>query len=124
MMRRCDENESFPFWICFSDEATFQLSGEVNRHNMRYWSDENPHWMKDIHTQHPLKINVWAGILCNQIVVQESVIKVNNFQEDKSELLNDSDLSIEIALIAQAIFHLNLFIDAHTKTKWKFRSNY
>ncbi|XP_018369530.1 PREDICTED: uncharacterized protein LOC108765352 [Trachymyrmex cornetzi] len=68
MMRRCDENESFPFWICFSDEATLQLNGEVNRHNMRYWSDENPHWMRDIHTQHPLKINVWAGILCNQIV--------------------------------------------------------
>ena len=33
MMRRCDENELFPFWIYFSDEATFQLSGEVNRHN-------------------------------------------------------------------------------------------
>ena len=33
-MRRCDENELFPFWICFSDEATFQLSGEVNRHNL------------------------------------------------------------------------------------------
>lgn len=36
MMRRCDENRQFSFWTCFSDEATFQLSGEVNRHNMRY----------------------------------------------------------------------------------------
>lgn len=68
IMRRCDLNALFPFWICFSDEATFQISGKVNRHNMRYWADENPHWMRDSHTQYQQKVNVWAGILCNQIV--------------------------------------------------------
>lgn len=48
--------------IIFSDEATFQLNGQVNRQNSRYWSDDNPHWMRDTHTQHPQKVNVWAGI--------------------------------------------------------------
>ena len=32
--------------ICFSDEATFYLDGEINRHNCRYWDTENPHKMK------------------------------------------------------------------------------
>lgn len=35
---------------------------------MRYWADENPHWMRDCNTQYPQKVNVWAGILCNRIV--------------------------------------------------------
>lgn len=68
MMKRIDENGQFTFWTCLSDESTFQLNGEVNRHNMRYWSNENPHWMRESHTQYPQKLNVWAGILCNQIV--------------------------------------------------------
>ena len=46
----------------FSDEATFQLNGNVNRHNCRYWSRDNPHWMRDNHTQYPQKPSVWAGI--------------------------------------------------------------
>jgi len=28
--------------IVFSDEATFELTGNVNKHNCRYWSDINP----------------------------------------------------------------------------------
>ena len=28
--------------ICFSDEATFHLNGLVNKHNVRYCSEENP----------------------------------------------------------------------------------
>ncbi|KYN30037.1 hypothetical protein ALC57_00480, partial [Trachymyrmex cornetzi] len=49
--------------IVFSDEITFELTGNVNRHNCRYWSDVNPHWKRDNHTQYPQKVNVWAGIL-------------------------------------------------------------
>ncbi|EFN86942.1 hypothetical protein EAI_01624, partial [Harpegnathos saltator] len=30
--------------IVFCDEATFELTGNVNRHNCRHWSDVNPHW--------------------------------------------------------------------------------
>src|SRR5215467_5317971 len=53
MMRRYDENHQFFNWICFSDEATFELNGSVNRQNLRYWADNNPHWMRDCHTQYP-----------------------------------------------------------------------
>lgn len=54
--------------ICFSDECTFYLSGFVNKHNCRYWSDENPHIYREGHTQWPQKINVWAGILGDAII--------------------------------------------------------
>lgn len=54
--------------ICFSDECTFYLNGKVNKQNCRYWSDVNPHLMREGHTQYPQKINVWAGIYGNSIV--------------------------------------------------------
>lgn len=54
--------------ICFSDESTFFLNGNVNTQNVRYWSDINPHMFREKHTQFPLKVNVWAGILGNHIV--------------------------------------------------------
>jgi len=68
MMTRLADNHQFFNWICFSDEATFELNGSVNRQNMRYWADENPHWMRDSHTQYPQKVNVWAGIILNRII--------------------------------------------------------
>lgn len=54
--------------IVFSDESTFCLNGFVNRHNCRYWSDQNPHWMIEGHTQYPQKLNVWAGIVGGRII--------------------------------------------------------
>lgn len=54
--------------VLFSDESTFTLHGHVNRQNCRYWSDENPHWMREECTQYPEKVNVWAGIVRNHIV--------------------------------------------------------
>lgn len=68
MMNRIDLDPDLPFNIVFSDEATFQLSGNCNRHNCRYWSDTNPFWMRESKTQYPQKINVWAGILNNQLI--------------------------------------------------------
>lgn len=54
--------------VCFSDEATFHLSGYVNTHNCRYWATENPRVFREEHTQYPEKRNVWAGILGNEII--------------------------------------------------------
>ncbi|KAJ8956559.1 hypothetical protein NQ318_019283 [Aromia moschata] len=60
MMDHNNQNNGFIANILFSDEATFFLNGHVNRQNTRYWSQENPHWMQEYHTQHPQKVNVWA----------------------------------------------------------------
>ena len=67
----CEKIRLFPNYvkhICFSDESTFFLNGKVNRQNVRYWSDVNPHIFREGHTQFPEKVNVWAGILGNHIV--------------------------------------------------------
>ncbi|EFN87298.1 hypothetical protein EAI_02616, partial [Harpegnathos saltator] len=68
MMDLNDKDQGFSYNIVFSDECTFTLKGEVNRHNCRYWSDTNPRWMQEPRTQYPQKVNVWGGILNNSIV--------------------------------------------------------
>lgn len=68
MMNRIDRDPNFLYNIVFSDECIFTLKGEVNRHNCRYWSDTNPLWVTDDHTQYPQKVNVWAGILNDTLV--------------------------------------------------------
>lgn len=68
MMEMIDDNPNFLNNILFSDEATFCLNGFVNRHNCRYWSSENPHWMMEHHTQYRQKLNVWAGIIGQHII--------------------------------------------------------
>jgi hypothetical protein len=39
----CDEKESFPDFIVWSDEATFKFNGTVNQHNCVYRASENLH---------------------------------------------------------------------------------
>lgn len=68
MMNRIDHRQILLDNIVFSDESTFMLNGHVNRHNCRYWDNVNPHWMSECHTQHPQKVNVWAGIVRNSII--------------------------------------------------------
>ncbi|KAJ8955876.1 hypothetical protein NQ318_005424 [Aromia moschata] len=32
------------------------------------WSIENPHWMRKLHTQNSERVNVWAGIIGENII--------------------------------------------------------
>jgi hypothetical protein len=45
MLQRLEQQPNFPFFILFCDESTFKSSSVVNRHNMHYWSTENPRCM-------------------------------------------------------------------------------
>ncbi|XP_018362822.1 PREDICTED: uncharacterized protein LOC108761003 [Trachymyrmex cornetzi] len=69
-------------------EATFELIGNVNRHNCRYWSDENPHWMYEAHTQNQQKVNVWAGIL-NEAIIEPFFIEGNLNADNYLAMLQD-----------------------------------
>lgn len=68
MMSKLDAEPELLNRILFSDEATFMTNGSVNRHNCRYWTDTNPHWYVEAHTQRPSKVNVWAGIVDNRLI--------------------------------------------------------
>jgi hypothetical protein len=41
-LSRLEDDELFTGKIVFSDEATFHLSGNVNRHNLVIWGSNNP----------------------------------------------------------------------------------
>lgn len=68
LMEKKIRDPNFLRRVCFSDESTFHLTGYVNRHNCRYWCEENPNEHLEAHTQRPQKRNVWAGILDNEII--------------------------------------------------------
>lgn len=50
----------------FSDEAKFNNSGGVNRHNCHYYFQKNPHWQRSEELQ--WSVNVWAGIIRNHVI--------------------------------------------------------
>ena len=64
----------------FSDEATFHVSGKVNKHNIRIWGSQNPCEVLERERDSP-KINVWCGLMHNQIIgpfiFAESTITAN-----------------------------------------------
>ena len=80
MLDRIAEDETFLSRMMFTDEATFHVSGKVNRHNVHMWGSENPHTFIE-HIRDSPKVNVWCGLLQNQIVgpffFQENTITGN-----------------------------------------------
>lgn len=54
--------------VMFSDESTFTNYGAVNRHNMHYWAADNPRWVRPVDRQRRWSINVWCGILGDEII--------------------------------------------------------
>jgi hypothetical protein len=56
------ENDSdFVNRLTFSDESTFHLTGNVNRHNVRTWGSETPHVVSE-HERDSPKVNVFCAI--------------------------------------------------------------
>lgn len=53
-MKKIDSREIVVDNIMFSAKCAFMLNGNLNRHNGRYWSDSDSHWMLEGHTQYPI----------------------------------------------------------------------
>jgi hypothetical protein len=66
LIQNIDNDNRFLENIIFSDEATFHISGRVNRHNCRIWGDENPHELYE-HERDSSKVSVWCGMAKDQI---------------------------------------------------------
>lgn len=67
MLNQMAENESFLNEVVFSDEATFHISGCVNRHNVRIWGAQHPHETFEKERDSP-KINVWCGLSREEVI--------------------------------------------------------
>lgn len=68
LLNKLEENINFLKLVLFTDECSFARTGVFNCHNEHVWSANNPHAMKQSHFQHRWKINVWAGIIGDQIL--------------------------------------------------------
>lgn len=68
LMQKVVENPNFLFNILFTDESSFYLHGLHNSAATRYWSTTNKHHSLRLRTQYPQKLNVWAGILGDNII--------------------------------------------------------
>ena len=56
-----------PF-ILFTDEASFTRDAINNTHNSHRWSDKNPHAIVERNSQHRFSVNVWCGVMDNQLI--------------------------------------------------------
>ena len=66
MLTRCptelkEARKSFLKKIVLSAKCHFQLSGHVNRQNLRFWADDNPYAVVDSPITKE-KVTVWVGI--------------------------------------------------------------
>ena len=67
-LAKFDDDDSFGNNVIFSDEASFSLTGEVNKQNWRFWSDSNPHWMEAVNDQGAPKVMVWAAVWREHVI--------------------------------------------------------
>ncbi|XP_066582139.1 uncharacterized protein [Prorops nasuta] len=67
-MQKIEEDSNLLNKILFSVESTFVLVPSPNKQNTRLWSQSNPYEYTESHTQYQQKVNVWLGILCENII--------------------------------------------------------
>lgn len=54
--------------IIWSDECNFSNNGKFNRNNHRLWSQDNPRFIVENNFQRRFSVNVWCGILSDQLI--------------------------------------------------------
>jgi hypothetical protein len=67
IQRKVGEGAQFLSMIVWTDEATYDLNGTVNRHNCACWSSENPSVHVDKAVTSP-GLSVWCGVSLRCVV--------------------------------------------------------
>jgi hypothetical protein len=65
---KCVVNTQFVRNILIIDEAGFTRGGIVNFHATHVWMDDSPHVITASRHQHQFSINIWVGILGDQLL--------------------------------------------------------
>ena len=131
-----DDDFSLLDSLLFSDEAHFHLSGEVNRHNIRYWASENPNEVLTAPLHSPrttVWAAVWAGGVIGPFFHDETVTGVRYLQmlqEDVLPVLQQLDTFKEKRLFWQqdgAPPHFfrpaREWLDRHFENRWIERTS-
>jgi hypothetical protein len=87
--------------ILWTDESYFSQDGIFNQHNNHIWATENPFAVHPRAHQHRFGINMWAGVIDNNLVgpfMLPARVNAENFlqflQNDLQVLLEDLPLTI------------------------------
>ncbi|XP_066600142.1 uncharacterized protein [Prorops nasuta] len=67
-LRKCGEDNGFARSVLFTDEACFTRNGFFNSRNSHQWDFENPRACFVASNQNRFSVNVWAGIINNQLI--------------------------------------------------------
>ena len=54
--------------ILFHDKAHFTLDGVNNTRNIHLWDRDNPHGIVESNYQHRFSVNVWCGVIGDQLM--------------------------------------------------------
>lgn len=99
MNGKLDEDPNFLRKILWTDEAQFTRTGIFNSHNFHNWMEENPHKAWEFSHQHQFSLNMWAGIINDQLIGPiefparlHSDMYLNFLRNDLNDLLEDIDL--------------------------------
>lgn len=102
------EDPRFISKILWTDEASFSSDGRVNLHNMHYWAERNPHWIREVQHQGRWTLNVWCGIIGGTIIGPyffNETLRGNMYlhflQNELPLLLEDIDLETRGQMIFQ-----------------------
>lgn len=124
-------NPEFFRHVLWSDEATFKNDGNVNLHNLHYWSVENPHWMREVNHQVRWSVNVWCGVLNDTIIgpyffngTLNGVIYLQFLEDILPQLLEDVPLATRQVMWLQqdgCPAHFRLIVRQHLDVQFPGR---
>lgn len=67
ILNSLDNNRDFLSHILWTDELCFTRRGVVNFHNQHVWANENPHAIRPRKFQNSFSVNVWIGVIHNNL---------------------------------------------------------
>lgn len=68
LRRKCLRHQYFLRRILITDKSCFTRNGIENFRNTHIWCDENPHETAARHFQHTFSVNVWIGVLGDNLI--------------------------------------------------------
>ena len=63
-----DNGNGFIKRVIFSDECLFYLDGHAHTQNARYWSRQNPAWIREVNDPGAPRVMVWCGLLGEMVL--------------------------------------------------------
>lgn len=70
LLMKIQEDHSFLRKIIWTDESKFSREGVVNRKNLHYWANRNPHIIREAHFQNTFSFNVFVLIMDDRIAFE------------------------------------------------------